>query len=48
MVYIQLDVKKETDLRLAGSISNLHGITSIREPHAANAHLSLKDSFGHD
>ena len=36
MVYIQLATpKKETDLWLAGSISNLpnwHGINSIREP----------------
>ena len=32
MVYIQLDLKKETDLWLAGSISNLpnwHGITLL-------------------
>ena len=43
MVYIQLArPKKEADLWLAGSISNLHnwhGITSIREPQLMHTYL---------
>ena len=41
-MYSLLDLKKETDLWLAGSISNLpnwHGITSIRESQLMHTYL---------